>query len=212
VVPDGQGGEIVMDDPEVLVWCEAVRDITLREFYRLETAFSSHAHEIYLSLPAIATACMFTGWNRDKNCLQFQVRHMSEIAIKEGRRRLGRERLPQGQPGHRAGGGEVRRRPAVGGLAEEARRPEEARGEDHHPALVSPRRDRNYQSLRADQMAVASIYIEVEQKHKIEETGFPEMPYAVPRWAKMPGEIYGNRSPGWNSWPTSSSCSSSTRT
>jgi hypothetical protein len=199
VIDDGRGGEIVMDDPDVLVWCEAARDITLREFYRLETDFSGHAHEIYLSLPAIATACMFTGWNRERNCLQFQVRHMAEIAIKEA---------ADGavESVYRKGDWTIRQAAAKFGadkLSEVSRKKlaDPKRQEEKICILhvVGPRRDRNFQSLRTDQMAVTSIYIDLDQKHVIEETGFPEMPYAVPRWAKVPGEVYGNRSPGWNS-------------
>lgn len=198
VIDDGRGGEIIMDDPDVLVWCEAARDITLRELVRPESAFHSHAHEIYLTLPAIATACLFTGWNRERNCLQFQVRHMAEVAIKEA---------ADGsvESVYRKGNWTIRQAAAKFGadaLSEASRKKiEDPKKQEEQIVIlhaVTPRRDRNFQSLRSDQMAVASIYIEKDAQHIIEETGFPEMPYAVPRWAKIPGEIYGNRSPGWN--------------
>jgi hypothetical protein len=44
-------------------------------------------------------------------------------------------------------------------------------------------------------MPVASIYIERKTKHVLQNGGFEEFPYAVPRWYKVAGEKYG-RSPG----------------
>jgi hypothetical protein len=49
-------------------------------------------------------------------------------------------------------------------------------------------------------MAYASCYYEYDEAHKLSESGFPEMPFLVPRWSKYPGECYG-RSPGMTALP-----------
>lgn len=46
-----------------------------------------------------------------------------------------------------------------------------------------------------DKRPIASVYIDVENKHMIEEGGFYEFPSYVARWSLMPGEVYG-RGPG----------------
>jgi len=62
---------------------------------------------------------------------------------------------------------------------------------------VYPRLDRKYdgetgQAKRGSKnMPWASCYVAVPFKHKIEEGGFEEFPFMVPRWAKTSGETYG---------------------
>jgi hypothetical protein len=48
--------------------------------------------------------------------------------------------------------------------------------------------------------AFKSCYILLEEKTLLEEGGFDEFPYMVPRWSKVAGEIYG-RSPSMTSLP-----------
>src|SRR5574342_503230 len=55
-----------------------------------------------------------------------------------------------------------------------------------------PRTDRNVASQRASQRPWASVYFELDTKHKLEEGGFEEFPYMVPRWNLGSGEDYGD--------------------
>lgn len=57
---------------------------------------------------------------------------------------------------------------------------------------VFPRTDRTVTSKRASQMPWASVYFELETKHKLAEGGFEEFPYMVPRWNLTSGEDYGD--------------------
>lgn len=52
----------------------------------------------------------------------------------------------------------------------------------------------------ATKMPYASCYVHQESRHLIEEGGFRDFPYAVPRWAKTSGEMYG-RGPGMIALP-----------
>ena len=47
----------------------------------------------------------------------------------------------------------------------------------------------------ASGMAFASCYLEAAHKRMLLESGFPEFPYAVPRWSKLAGEVWGSDSP-----------------
>jgi hypothetical protein len=60
---------------------------------------------------------------------------------------------------------------------------------------VYPRNDRDPTKKGAKDMAWASIYFERQTAHKLEESGYPDFPFAVFRWGKRPGEVYG-RGPG----------------
>lgn len=43
----------------------------------------------------------------------------------------------------------------------------------------------------ANKLPFSSVYIDEELKHLINEGGFHEFPFAVPRWSKQTGEVYG---------------------
>lgn len=44
---------------------------------------------------------------------------------------------------------------------------------------------------RAAKWPIYSCVIEMEQRNRVEESGFEEMPFMVPRWSKNTGEVYG---------------------
>ena len=57
--------------------------------------------------------------------------------------------------------------------------------------IVRPRQWRNPRFENSLNMPFESGYIAVKDKTMIEEGGFPEFPYHVPRWAKTSGETHG---------------------
>ncbi len=56
---------------------------------------------------------------------------------------------------------------------------------------VEPRLERDGDLPDARNMAFSSCHVLVQGAHVLKESGFQEFPYAVPRWAVRPGEIYG---------------------
>lgn len=59
---------------------------------------------------------------------------------------------------------------------------------------VEPNEDYLPRSKRNSNFAFKSCYVLLEEKILLEESGFNEFPYMVPRWSKTAGEVYG-RSP-----------------
>ena len=57
--------------------------------------------------------------------------------------------------------------------------------------IVRPRQWRNPRFQDNMNMAFESKYINVKDKSLIDEGGFPEFPYMIPRWAKTTGEVHG---------------------
>lgn len=57
--------------------------------------------------------------------------------------------------------------------------------------VVRPRQHRNPRFEDSGNMPWESAYISVKDKIVIEEGGFPEFPYQIPRWAKTSGEVHG---------------------
>jgi len=66
--------------------------------------------------------------------------------------------------------------------------------------LVEPRADRPFNGKGPTNMAFASYHVHKESKKVLKEGGFQENPYAIPRWTKIAGEMYG-RSPGMKALP-----------
>lgn len=65
-----------------------------------------------------------------------------------------------------------------------------------------PREDIDAKARGNKAMPWASVYIEEKNKHVIEESGYHEFPYSVPRWGKGPGEVYGSGCPAAVALPT----------
>lgn len=65
---------------------------------------------------------------------------------------------------------------------------------------VYPRKDVTPGKRGAKYMPFASCYVEKRTKTLLRESGFEEFPYAVPRWSKTSGEVYG-RGPGHTAMP-----------
>ncbi|KKN75814.1 hypothetical protein LCGC14_0376900 [marine sediment metagenome] len=57
--------------------------------------------------------------------------------------------------------------------------------------VVRPRQHRNPRLEDSLNMAWESGYVNIKDKIVVEEGGFPEFPYQVPRWSKTSGEVHG---------------------
>jgi len=57
--------------------------------------------------------------------------------------------------------------------------------------VIRPREDREYGMLNAKNMPYQSVYVAEADEHTIEEGGYPEFPFAVPRYRVIFGEVYG---------------------
>jgi len=56
--------------------------------------------------------------------------------------------------------------------------------------IAAPRRNHNPRSPLALQMPVMSLWINIDEKIEILESGYPELPYMTARWRKRPSELY----------------------
>jgi hypothetical protein len=57
--------------------------------------------------------------------------------------------------------------------------------------VVRPRKNRNPRFQDSLNMAWESGYVNLKDKTMIDEGGYPEFPYQVPRWTKTSGEVHG---------------------
>jgi hypothetical protein len=187
--------ELVMGDPEldndeeVKEWLQIVAD---RMFVVMNNSnFQTEVHETYIDLGAIGTACMFVG-EHDDHIVHFNTRAMKEIFVSENN--LGLidrvHRKFSWKPKHIVQEfGEKNCHPFV---MEQYKKGNEEDWTVIH--AVHP----NYE--KDGKQPFKSCYFLKDQKIKLNEKGFNEFPYAIPRWTKTSGEVYG-RGPGMDSLP-----------
>ncbi len=179
------------DDEAVRGFLAEARDRLLQVFNAEATGFQTCVHELYLDLCLFGTAVMHV--EADPDCVvRFNARPMGEVYLAEDARGvvdtvIRRYALTARQAWQQWG---------EGCSAEVAR----LAGENPETAVeilhaVFPRADRDPASPACKHFPLASLYVEAGTSHLLEESGYLEMPYMCPRWAKASGEAYG-RGPG----------------
>lgn len=66
---------------------------------------------------------------------------------------------------------------------------------------VFPRADRVHGRIDARNMEFASVWVNVDEKHEIRQSGFEEFPYVVSRWKRRGDDRLYGRSPGMTALP-----------
>jgi len=178
-------------------WLGDVERIMFAAMHAAESSITTHLHELYLDLGAYGTGILFVGKGAD-GLPRFQARELSECLIDENADgqvdtvyrkfrftvRQVMQRWADTAPER------VRKAFSDGRLDEEI--------EIVH--AVEPRADRDPEKATREHMPFASWYLTGEDRQVLQEGGFEEFPYAVPRWYKTTGSVYG-RSPGMTALP-----------
>jgi hypothetical protein len=154
--------------------------------------FATEVHEMYLDLGSVGTACVYMEEGKDERDYNFSCRHIREIYAAEDE--TGRVdtvfrkfTMTARQMVQRWG------KDACGTkTAEQAEREPDARREILH--CVLPRAEAMPGKAGRENLPFASVWIDLGERRKLDEGGYHEFPYCVPRWVKASGETYG-RSP-----------------
>lgn len=168
-----------------------------------QSNYYAEVNEVYLDLAAFGTGCMFVGEKEPDDPEEpfggflFRAHPVGAYVIAEGPDGVVETIMREEQmtaracailwPGHL---GEV-----LQGLAET--KPDELVTILH---AVYPRTDADPSKYAATNMAWASCYVDLARKRIIDEGGFKDFRYVVPRWEKTSGEVYG-RGPGMLALP-----------
>ena len=173
-----------LEDPEVKKWLDRAEEILWKHLYNPASNFINTTGEVDDDLVAFGTGCGFLNIRPDMRGIQFKAFHLSKVyldvdavnnvvgvyidekmtprkaAMLFGEERLGAKTL------------ERLRQPGM-------RQREEA---SQFVWWVGQRFDFDPASIANTDMPFASIVIDVDSEHVIEETGFEEMPFFIPRW------------------------------
>ena len=156
--------------------------------------FQSQNHELFLDLVSYGTACMFIEEIPGEG-ITFKAVHLSEIYLAEDKRGhvdtvFRKFRFTARQAAQFWGPENLPTR-----MREALKERPDKRFDIIH--CVRPNEGFEKDSRQSIKLPFVSYYVAVEDKVIIEVGGFHEMPYVVPRWSKVVGELYGN-SPAWS--------------
>jgi hypothetical protein len=158
--------------------------------------FETEIHEMYVDLVVFGTGCMFA--EMDDKSLRFSTRHISEFFVAEDQYGIvdtvfRKYKLPARQAVQRFG---------IENVGKYIQRVYEKKPDEEVTLLhaVMPRKERDPTKRNNKNMPFASMYICMETKMVLLESGFQEFPYVVPRFLKATGEVMG-RSPAMVALP-----------
>jgi hypothetical protein len=158
--------------------------------------FETEIHEMYVDLVVFGTGCMFA--EMDDKSLRFSTRHISEFFVAEDQYGIvdtvfRKYKLPARQAVQRFG---------IENVGKYIQKVYEKKPDEEVTLLhaVMPRKERDPTKRNNKNMPFASMYICMETKMVLLESGFQEFPYVVPRFLKATGEVMG-RSPAMVALP-----------
>lgn len=188
------------EDDEAKEWLQDVEERMWAAIYGRSARFIQRSGEVDNDLITFGTGALFIGESSRMNGLTFRSIHPKNIAIAENSDGVVDTMwvsmmLTPRQAEQKWG------EDNLGAKTREALKSEKSREtvfEFVHG--VFPRGERDPRRGDNLNLAFASVVIDVKSEHIVEESGFAEFPFAVPRWETSTGEVYG-RSPGMIALP-----------
>ncbi len=179
------------DSDEVRAFLAHCRERLLALFNTEATGFQACVHELYLDLCLFGTAVLYV--EPDQDCLvRFSARPLHEAHLAEDARGMvdtviRTYSLTARQVWNQWG------QACTPDVQKRALEDPDARVNLVH--AVFPRTERDPASPASAHFPYACFFVEQDSGAVLEESGYHELPYMCPRWAKVSGEAYG-RGPG----------------
>ena len=186
------------DLDEVKDWLTDAQEKLKSGFNNPHARFRQASGEIDQDLVVFGTAVMFVSEAPKQNRLFFQSLHLKDATPFFGESGAAegmflKRKLTARQLVSRFGIEKLSER-----SRDRARKTPDDKVEVLH--IVIPRKEAKTRPLFAKDLAFADLWLEIDAKHPLFESGFHEFPFIVPRWDTTSGEDYG-RSPGMIALP-----------
>jgi hypothetical protein len=186
---------LLSENDEAQEWLDSVTQDMYVAFNR--SNFQQEIQELYQDLISFGTSAMFVSPD-EKNLVRFNTRHVKEIFIAENERGQVDTVFRHFTLSARAAVNLFGEKNVGVGILNKFKKDVDADVNILH--AVMPRDTYNEKKKDAKNMPFKSCYVDPDDVHMINESGFNEFPYVVPRYLKASYEIYG-RSPSMNALP-----------
>jgi len=182
---------------DVKEWLYAVKRIMNDAINAPEAAFSTHIHEMYLGYEVFGTGLLFIGETLNRQGLMFKSVPLSEAYIAENSegtvdtvfRTINTMTVAN-----------LVERWGLDKVSEGTKKKFQDEKFDQVIEVVHAVQPMFLTEETGVDMKYSSIFVETGEKHILSVSGYEEFPYAVPRFYKTAGEVYG-RGPGVTSLP-----------
>lgn len=188
----------LQDDDEAKAWLQEVEDRMYSAIYNRKSRFIQSTGEVDLDLVVFGTGILFVDVTKDLDSLLFQHIPLKNCYF---------VRNSDGIVDMIFFSWELTARQAFGKFGNKSPTAMEALDRNGRPDqkvkflhVVMPRDERDFRIRRSDNLPVASIWIDIDAKEIVRNSGFDEFPFMVPTWDSAEGENYG-RSPGMLALP-----------
>jgi len=201
IVPED---EDLLKDPEVKAWVEAAEDTLWKHMYNPDSRFISALGEIDDDLVTFGTGFGFVSIRPDMRGLYYKAFHPKQCYLEvDGLNEVSgvyvREMLTPSQAAEMFGvdnlGAKTKER-----LRDGSKHKREEKSE--FVWWVSRRHEFDPASKSNLDMPYISLVIDVDSEHEVEETGYMDLPFVIPRWSTMSRDNNGyGRGPGLMALP-----------
>ncbi|WP_320174937.1 portal protein [Maridesulfovibrio sp.] len=178
------------DDTQVKEFLERVEEKLKHVFTGDDTGFAQHDHELLFEVCLLGTGAMYVEADPE-TLVRFSTLPLPQCVISESSKGRVDTLFREYEMSARAIMQEWKDK-ASDKVKEMAKKKPETKVAILH--AVFPREGIN-KGIGAQNMPFGSVYMEKDSKTVLEESGYQEFPYMVPRWSKAAGEVFG-RSPG----------------
>jgi hypothetical protein len=178
---------------DVRAWIEEVAKIMLGIMGRPETGFYPQIHQAYADLTLFGTCVVFTAEKPGMDGVYFQTRFLGEIVIAENAEGF----VDTVMRCFKFSARQAVQYFGIDAVSDKTRKTFEKEPDKQIEFIhaVYPRddaaRDQETQSADPKKRPIVDMYVERETMHVCREGGFYEMPFAVARWDKQTGEVWG---------------------
>ena len=176
--------EDMLDEPEVKAWVDRAEDILWRHIYNPDAHFAHATGEIDDDLVTFGTAAGYVGLRPDMTGLLFKSFHLKQVYLDVDALNMvtGVYIVEDLSPRQAA---DLFGEPHLGPKTiERLHSPHKALRDEKSEYVwrVTKRHDRNPAIDNNLNMMYSSLVIDVDSEHEVDETGFEEMPFFIPRW------------------------------
>lgn len=179
--------KIVAELDHIKRWCSIAVRILHEELF--ESNYMQQLQQTIKATMGFGTGCSFSEWNSKTLGLNFKDYHISTYTIKQNAQgRVDTMILTYEQTARQVSGEFANPGEQVLKAVSDTRTESDLFKIIH---IVRPRIERNVMFVDNLNMPFESVFVNVKEKIVIDEGGFEEFPFAVPRWEKSSFEKYG---------------------
>ena len=180
----------------IAAWLESATDRLFAEFANPASRFQQTVKEVYLDFASFGTGIQFENWDYNKKCVLFRSRPLAKCFIDEGY---------DGSVNH-IYYDEDYKLTEINRMFPNAALPDsmlkagpEAEFTVTHAVCPNEKYFPGYKANLGKKFS-SYFFVESEKGFILSQGGFDRLPYQVPRWTTVPGEVYG-RGPAMTALP-----------